>query len=68
MCRKHTGVTERLVMLLTHKKRTKNRKAEQAKFQRRMKSLAAWTAFATALAALVTALAELIHTLVKLLP
>ncbi|GMA13974.1 cell division septal protein FtsQ [Deinococcus metallilatus] len=55
-------------MLLVHKKRTKNRKARQAKFRRSVKLLAAWTGFVTALVALVTALAELIHTLGKLLP
>lgn len=62
------GVTERLVMLLIHKKHTTAKKAEQAKFQRRMTLLTTWTAFVTALAALVKVLAELIQTLVKLLP
>ncbi|WP_165953436.1 hypothetical protein [Deinococcus sp. S9] len=56
------------MMILVHKKHTSDKKAEQARFRRRVKLLAAWTAFLTALAAVVTALAELIHSLVKLLP
>lgn len=62
------GGHRKVVMILVHKKHTSDKKAEQARFRRRVKLLAAWTAFLTALAAVVTALAELIHSLVKLLP
>lgn len=55
-------------MFLVHKKHTSDKKARQAKFKRRMKNLAIWTAFMLAFTELVNALAELIHTLVKLLP
>ncbi len=65
---KRAGVTKKVVISLDHKKHTRDSKTEQARFQRRMKVLATWTALLAALAALVTALAELIHSLVKLLP
>lgn len=65
---KRAGVTERLVMLLAHKKHTSDEKAKQSRFQRRMKNLAIWTAFLLASSELVNALAELIQLLVKLLP
>lgn len=60
-------LTKKVVMLLNHKKHTSDQKAGQAKFQRRMKTLAAWTALITAITALIRVLAELIPILVKLL-
>lgn len=64
----HTwGSTIKVVMLLRHKKHTSDQKAEQARFQRRMKILAGWTALITAITVLIRVLAELIPILVKLL-
>ena len=53
-------------MLLNHKKHTSPKGHEQAKFKRRMKYFAAWTALLLALAGLVSALAELTRILAKL--
>lgn len=61
------GGHRKVVMFLVHKKHTSDKKARQAKFKRRMKNLAIWTAFLLAFAELVNALAELIQLLVKLL-
>jgi hypothetical protein len=49
------------VMLLLHKKHTRNRKQSQAKMQRQAKALSVWIELAAKLAVLINALAELIH-------